>query len=159
LGTWTLEDLFRYADIDDLCEEEEWTELVFTIRGTRGEACFRIAGDSLADALDQARLAVNRHHVLEGLRREGLTDEDIARLSDADDAWERGYTAGATDAAKWVTEEALAARSAPALATAGEPLTTIDQALRAPGALDDLVNGDGIAITLALVHPAKIVLS
>ena len=161
MSTFTLEELFRHADIDDLTEEDEYTELVFTMRGSRGEGVNRIAGYNLDDVLDQARLAVNRYLTLEGLRREGLTDADIDRLADdRAEIWERGYIAGATDSAQVIAEQALRApaQSAPVMAAAGEPIaSSLDNIISKPGAVDDLINGDGIGIELALIMPARIV--
>ena len=160
---FSLERLFYYADIDDVTEEDEFTELVFTMRGAnRPEGVTIIKGENLDDCLDQAERQVLRYLTLESIRREGLTDEDIDRLADADDAWQRGYVAGATEAAELVTQRALVAPAvgAPAMAAAAEPMDNLIQsAIADPEAWEKLTSGDGIGITLALIHPAKIVLA
>lgn len=187
-GTLSVEGLFGYADVDDITEEDEFTELVFTLRAT-GTA-HAVKGEDLDDCLEQARLIVKRELTLDDLRKQGLTDADIDRLADtrhqaeidaeqidllqrtvesladeADEAWFRGFIAGARDIADALVGEGLVnlmtpAESAPAMAAAGEPVVVSGQQT-----VDDLpedvrvaLSGKEVAITLALVMPARIVI-
>jgi hypothetical protein len=165
----SLDALFGYADIDDVTEEDDRVVLVFTIRGD-SDGPQQVSGEDIYDCLDQAATIIRRDRTLSEIRRHGLTDEDVDRLADADDSWKRGYAAGAEDAVEALVSASIRAQAEPAMAMAGEPVTLqtetgeldmsgLPQVLERPGALEDLVLGDGLAITLALVHPAKIVLS
>lgn len=169
MSTFTLEDLFYHADIDDVSDEDDGTTIVFTLRGTQGTESHIVQGSNLEDALDQAERTVNRANVMRDLHREGLTDADIDRLAaskndqyqEDTEAWYRGFTAGALDAAELIAANALqtAATSAPVMAAAAEPIDTLQTVLSQPGAFEQLASGDGIALTIALIHPAKIVLA
>lgn len=158
----TLEQIFVHADLDDLSVDADGlVDLDITLR--ESDEWYRFHGINLEDCLEQATTLIQRAKVVDTLRREGLTDSDIDRLAAADEVWTRGYIAGATETAEALAEGnlRLPPRTAPAMAAAAEPITTstIEGALQQEGALDMLVNGDGIAVTLALIHQAKIVLS
>jgi len=161
--SFSLDRLFFHADVDDVTEGDDHVSLVFTLRDDP-DSPRHIIGESLDDCLEQAEAIVRHARTFARLRQNGLTDEDIARLADSDETWFRGYIAGATDAADEIAGRYLTtpAASQPMMAAAGEPVdttTALAPLLQQEGALEALTSGDGIAITLALIHPAKIVLA
>jgi hypothetical protein len=121
----TLNDLFAFADIDDVTEEDYdgRVELVFTTREPRQN--HTVYGSNLDEAVEEARKIVLRELTLYDLRREGLSDEDIDRLANeslAGEQWARGYEAGVADVAK------ASINQMPTTAAAGEPFGVIDSA-------------------------------
>lgn len=98
-----LNDLFAYADIDEVSEDAESGHVVieFWLRETRDQHV--VYGSDLDAALEEAREVIQHELTLSDLRREGLTDDDIARLAqdrvEPGEVWNRGYNAGVNDAA------------------------------------------------------------
>jgi hypothetical protein len=153
----TLEQIFGFADLRDIYRDEHSGAVDFDLVLRASGTHHSLEGVNLEDVLEQATTIVRRESTTARLRREGLSDEDIARLADSDETWMRGYVAGATETAEALATEGL--RSMPVAAAAAEPVSsTLEVALAAPGALEQLVNGDGIPLTLALIHQGKITL-
>ena len=181
----TLEGLFRYANIDDLYHEDHGNvvQLAFTVRDTINR--FSVEAESLDVALAQAEEIVRRDLTLDRLVADGLTDDDIDRLSQttaemAEEAWQRGYAAGAHDAdreAQLLDAELSAhdaylrtvADQAPAMALAAEP---VDRPIQPLGnALEDVLEQtafeivydverqpDTVGVPVLIQLPARIVL-
>lgn len=172
----TLEALFGFANINDVTELPDGKiRLDFQLRLTERDHV--VHGRNIEECLEHAARIVRRERMLAEIKRHGLTDEDIDRLTgwDYEEVWQEGYIAGSTDTAHAMREaDGSEARmhaepviSAPASALAGEhivgppvddaeqPMISVDRAT-----LQRLITDDGgMGITLALIHPAKIVLA
>lgn len=183
----SLDGLFRYADIDEVTDDHDGSAVYisFTLRNSRRR--FSVEGKDLPDALAIAEEITRRDRTLEELRREGLTDEDIDRLSVdvpelLDEAWQRGYAAAMQDSER--EDELLAheaylqnvttASPAPVMAMAGQPMTAITGPL-SEAQIErlniDIANSnadiesdmsrpvDSVGIPVIISVPAKIVIS
>ena len=166
----TLEGLFRYADIEDVFEDRETVQIAFTVRESRNR--FAVEGESLMAALTMAEQIVRKDQTLERLRDEGLTDEDIERITDGrtagdliDEAWQRGWMARAQEEeleTERLAHELYIASQQPAMAMAGEPRTDgmlSVSILAADGELEHVIDPDKVGIPIILQVPGRIVLS
>ncbi len=152
----TLNELFAYADIDDVSQGPEGTVILeFT---TRDETRTHIVeGIDLDEAVELARMSIARDLVVARLHREGLTDADIDRLTDAEfdaeveaQAWDRGYEAAISDVARAevAAREAIASVN-PAMATAGEPYEALSS-------VDDGVHLEHMPLLTVIYQPVAI---
>lgn len=160
----TLNDLFLYADIDDVWETADGVVyLEFTTRkdGKRHE----IEGIDLAEAVELARKNIARDIAWRRLREEGLREEDIDKIVaeedaalEAAEAWDRGYEAGVYDAvyAETKAQEAVASVN-PAMAAAAEPVDVLPQQFLADEDLARAASLDNMPLLTVIYRPIAIV--
>lgn len=154
---FTLEDLFFHADIDDVTEEDDHTELVFTLRNDRLNT-HTVEGATLAECLGEAERIVKRQQAFVEIQRNGLTDQHLDAIASPGEIWNRGYYAGVRDTVELVGVETLRATSLPAEAVAAEPVTVTQNTPDDTYSFSPEDDKVGIPVTLYVPMPGRVLI-